>query len=58
MGYLVEECVIIEDSFAGVQAALAGGFKVLGYENKHNKLDFASTNIQTFTDMSTLNTLL
>lgn len=57
MGYLVEECVVIEDSLAGVQAALAGGFKVLGYENKHNKADFESVKIQTFSDMSTLDAL-
>ena len=58
MGFSVDECVVVEDSFAGVQAVWAGVFKVLGYENNHNKKDFESLKIQTFTEMSTLDTLL
>jgi len=34
MGFLVSECVVIEDSVAGVIAAVTGGFKVFGFANE------------------------
>jgi HAD superfamily hydrolase (TIGR01509 family) len=36
MGFSVEECVVIEDSLAGVIAAKRGGFKVFGLANEKN----------------------
>ena len=32
MGFEPYQCVVVEDSVPGIQAALAGGFKVLGYK--------------------------
>ncbi|GIZ09424.1 HAD family phosphatase [Flavobacterium sp. UMI-01] len=58
MGYDVKDCVVIEDSLAGVQAALAGGFSVFGYRNPHNKDLFKEINIPLFDDMSILDRLL
>ncbi|MEN0045819.1 MAG: HAD family hydrolase [Bacteroidota bacterium] len=37
MGYAVEECVVVEDSVYGVQAAKSGGFDVYGFANERNK---------------------
>ncbi len=34
MGFRPEDCVVIEDSPFGVQAAIAGGFDVLIYADK------------------------
>lgn len=58
MGFAPEECVVIEDSLAGVQAAKAGGFEVFAYSNKNtvSKLESAGANI--FYDMNTLDKLL
>jgi HAD superfamily hydrolase (TIGR01509 family) len=36
MGFSVEECLVIEDSLAGVIAAKRGGFKVFGLANEKN----------------------
>ncbi|WP_418263202.1 HAD family hydrolase [Flavobacterium faecale] len=58
MGYSVEECVVIEDSLAGVTAAKAGGFDVFGYTNKHNKDQFNGIDIPVFNDMKNLYLLL
>lgn len=38
MGFDPSECVVIEDSLVGVQAALAGGFDVFSYD-QHGKND-------------------
>ncbi|SHM53176.1 HAD family hydrolase [Flavobacterium saccharophilum] len=37
MGFTVEECIVIEDSKAGVIAAKRGGFTVYGLANSHNE---------------------
>ena len=37
MGYEINECIVIEDSKAGIIAAKKGGFKVYGLANKHNE---------------------
>ncbi|MCW2121022.1 HAD family hydrolase [Flavobacterium sp. 7A] len=58
MGYKVADCVVIEDSPAGAQAALSGGFAVYGYLNSHNKTEFAHMKIPVFEDMKNLDLLL
>ena len=37
MGFKVNECIVIEDSKAGIISAKKGGFKVYGLANKHNE---------------------
>ncbi|WPR71343.1 HAD family hydrolase [Flavobacterium sp. NG2] len=58
MGFAVEECVIIEDSVAGVQAAQAGGFDVFAYVNNHTEALFKGLDIPLFNDMACLDKLL
>ena len=36
MGFTTDECIVIEDSTAGVIAAVKGGFKVYGLANENN----------------------
>ncbi|WP_405292499.1 HAD family hydrolase [Algibacter sp. Ld11] len=54
MGFMPEECVVIEDSISGVRAAKAGGFDVFGYveHDYNNQLKDEAT--QTFDSMSKL----
>ncbi|HTG65653.1 MAG TPA: HAD family hydrolase [Flavobacterium sp.] len=58
MGFEVQDCVIIEDSPAGVQAALSGGFDVFGFTNHANFDALQQMNIPLFDDMAQLNLLL
>ena len=39
MGFLPDECIVIEDSVAGVISAVKGSFKVYGYANENNSKD-------------------
>ena len=54
MGFAPSECIVIEDSVAGVEAARAGGFDVFGYtaDDIHNKLKGKAT--ATFNTMDVL----
>jgi beta-phosphoglucomutase-like phosphatase (HAD superfamily) len=36
MGFKPQECVVIEDSFDGIQAALSGGFNIIGFATESN----------------------
>ena len=58
MGFDVKDCVIIEDSPAGVQAALSGGFDVFGFTNHANFDALQQMNIPLFDDMTKLDLLL
>ena len=58
MGFEVKDCVVIEDSPAGVQAALAGGFDVFGFTNHTNFDALKEMNIPLFDDMANLDLLL
>lgn len=58
MGFEIQDCVVIEDSPAGVQAALAGGFDVFGFTNHTNFDALQQMNIPLFDDMAQLNLLL
>lgn len=53
-GFDPKECLVIEDSMSGVNAALNGGFDVYGYtaHDYHNELEGNAT--LTFNDMSQL----
>ena len=39
MGFEVKDCIVIEDSKAGVKAGVSGGFKVYGFVNGFNNED-------------------
>lgn len=58
MGYEVGECVVIEDSVAGVQAAVAGGFRVFGLAHSYNEAHLREAGAHVFHDVSELNGLL
>jgi HAD superfamily hydrolase (TIGR01509 family) len=58
MGFAPEACVVVEDSAAGIRAAVAGGFKVYGLARRQNKELFKQLGALTFDDMNTLDKLL
>ncbi|UUW08121.1 HAD family hydrolase [Flavobacterium plurextorum] len=39
MGFDVKDCIVVEDSVAGVRAGIDGGFKVYGFANGYNDID-------------------
>lgn len=49
MGYEPDQCVVVEDSHPGIQAALAGGFQVLAY-----KTSFQNKSVTSFDSMAEL----
>jgi HAD superfamily hydrolase (TIGR01509 family) len=58
MGFNVHECLIIEDSITGVQAAKNGGFDVIGFVNDGNKERFKNEKIPICFSMTELRSLL
>lgn len=58
MGFKPEDCVVIEDSLPGVQAAIAGGFDVLAYVPNPNRNVFETMDVQVFYKMDALYDLL
>ena len=58
MGFDPKDCVVIEDSNCGVQAALAGGFDVLIYANQDKKKNFSVGDQIFFDQMEELKNLL
>ena len=58
MGFPVNECIVIEDSIAGVVAAINGGFKVFGYANENNAQDLENEGATIFYDYQQLAEIL
>ena len=58
MGFKVNECVVIEDSEAGIRAAKAGGFDVYALANESKKSEFEKLGASVFFSMDELWTLL
>lgn len=56
MGYAVNECIVIEDSKAGVMAAIKGGFNVLGYAAAGNGDELKQEGAELFYDFKELET--
>ena len=58
MGYQPDECVVVEDSTVGIQAALAGGFDVLAY-SKNGRSDYVDVQkVVVFEEMKALERIL
>jgi len=58
MGFEPSECVVIEDSLAGIIAARKGGFDVLGYAKNRTHEAFEKEGAKVFFEMETLINLL
>ncbi|WP_194766151.1 HAD family hydrolase [Tamlana sp. I1] len=54
MGFTPEECLVIEDSLSGVQAAKAGGFDVFAYTEYGTTHEIETLATKTFSKMSDL----
>lgn len=49
MGYLPENCIVIEDSAAGIKAAISAGMDVIGFlGGSHAQYDWYAKNIKAF----------
>ncbi len=58
MGFTPKECLVIEDSILGVQAANAGGFDVFGYTAHDYKDELRKISTNTFDNMAKLPLLM
>ena len=58
MGFKKEECIVIEDSVAGVIAGVTGGFKVFALANENNAQDLISEGATVFYNYEELATVL
>ncbi len=58
MGFTPEECVVVEDSAAGIQAARAGGFRVYARANDKKKKAFEELGATVFENMKELEKLI
>ena len=58
MGFLPDECAVVEDSIVGVQAALAGGFDVFVYTKNGHGPQLDMRGVTSFDDMGELGPLL
>jgi beta-phosphoglucomutase-like phosphatase (HAD superfamily) len=58
MGFDVSECVVIEDSMAGVMAGIKGGFKVYGFANENNAADLKQEGAILFSSFEELSIML
>ena len=58
MGFKSDECVVVEDSLVGVQAAVAGGFKVYAFSEKEKGTQFKLLGATVFSTMDELGNLL
>ncbi|WP_289660785.1 HAD family hydrolase [Flavobacterium panacagri] len=58
MGFDVKDCIVIEDSVAGVKAGINGGFKVYGFANGFNNEDLKQEGAILFHSYKELDTML
>ncbi|WJS93991.1 HAD family phosphatase [Flavobacterium johnsoniae] len=58
MGFGVGDCIVVEDSVAGVRAGLKGGFKVYGFANGYNNEDLKKEGAILFHSYEELSTML
>ena len=58
MGFEVKDCIVVEDSKAGVKAGISGGFKVYGFANGFNNEDLKVEGAELFSSYEELKELL
>ena len=58
MGFTIDECLVIEDSSIGIEAALRGGFDVFGFTAHDYKGELNKKATKTFSNMKSLKELL
>jgi beta-phosphoglucomutase-like phosphatase (HAD superfamily) len=58
MGFTPGDCVVIEDSGRGVQAAMAAGMRVLGYAPKGDRQGLSDMGAEVFASMADVPGLL
>ena len=58
MGFKKEECIVIEDSVAGVIAGVKGGFKVFALANENNAQDLLDEGATVFYNYEELEGIL
>lgn len=58
MGFDVSDCIVVEDSKAGVKAGIQGGFKVYGFANGYNNADLEEEGADLFYSYAELSVLL
>lgn len=58
MGFAPKDCLVVEDSLAGVLAAKAGGFEVMGYASKRTARQLEKAGATVFYDMNLLDNYL
>lgn len=58
MGFEVQDCIVIEDSKAGVKSGITGGFKVYGFANGFNNNDLKEEGAILFNSYEELSSLL
>lgn len=58
MGFEVKDCIVIEDSKAGVMAGVKGGFKIYGFANGNNNADLEEEGAILFKSYEELQELL
>lgn len=58
MGFKPSQCVVVEDSLAGVEAGIQGGFNVFAFANDHNAEELKSKGAMIFRKMDELPSLL
>ncbi|WP_456311831.1 HAD family hydrolase [Pseudomonas shirazensis] len=58
MGFEVKDCIVIEDSKAGVISGISGGFKVYGFANGYNNEDLENEGAILFNSYDELREML
>ncbi|WP_433764122.1 HAD family hydrolase [Flavobacterium ginsenosidimutans] len=54
MGFEVKDCIVLEDSKAGVKSGISGGFKVYGFANGFNNDDLKEEGAELFSSYEEL----
>ncbi len=58
MGFDVKDCIVLEDSKAGVKAGISGGFKVYGFANGFNNEDLEAEGAELFCSYDELSEMI